>query len=482
MKFLLDTNVLIPAEPTGYDGIEPTTRVITRLIGQIHATQCSAFLHPASIQELKGDQDVDRKEMRSLLIEKYQVLPAAPTITPELDAKLGSPAVNTHSYIDNLLIAAVVANAVSYLVTNDQQIHRKADRVGVKSRVLYPSDALVILNGFLPQDILPPPSVKLVYCHELDTADPIFDSVREDYKGFDDWLAKCQQEHRQAFLVERDGLHGAIAILKDESPRSTNKTLKICTFKVAENARGFKFGELLLKTIFDYAISNNFERTYCTCFPKQHQLLELLSDFGFQLFPTEEGGEFRVEKSLVPKQNEQAELMPLEFHIKFGPGHFVIPDDVFVVPIEPRYHRLLFPEMEQQVSFLAGQTPFGNSIRKAYLCHSPTKVLPPGSILLFYRSNDFRNIKTIGVVESSLRSNDGVALVEFVGQRTVYSKREVEEMAAQETLAILFRQVLLNCRIKIDDLIAAGVLIAPPQSITKLKPQAVEWIRKTLGR
>ena len=137
--------------------------------------------------------------------------------------------------------------------------------------------------------------------------------------------------------------------------------------------------------------------------------------------------------------------------------------------------------MEEQQSFFAGETPFGNSIRKAYLCHSPSKSLTPGSILLFYRSDDYRNIQTVGVTESWVRSNNPTEIIEFVGQRTVYSKSAIEEMVKSEILAILFRYATVNVRITYDDLIENGCLVGRPQSITKIKPDGVEWIQHQLG-
>ncbi|MEQ1903945.1 MAG: GNAT family N-acetyltransferase [Pirellulaceae bacterium] len=417
--------------------------------------------------------------MRKLLLDKYRILPAPPIITKGLEVELGSPPVGSNDYVDNLMLAAVSSNSVNYLVTNDQGIHRKAVRIGLKNRVLYPSVALATINALLPQGVLPPPSVRLTYCHELNKEDPIFSSLRADYSGFDGWLDKCQLDHRQVFIVNSDGLHGAIAILKDEGTSLNQKVLKICTFKVAEHARGFKFGELLLKAIFDFAIKNDFDQTYCTCFPKQHQLLELLDEFGFEPTESEPNGEIRAVKFLRPKDGAD-QLTPLEFHVKYGPRNILPTDNIFLVPIEPKYHRLLFPELETQVSFWNGETAFGNSIRKAYLCHSPTKMLSPGDLLLFYRSQDFRNIQALGVVESTIRTSSPLALMEYVGQRTVYSKAEIEELCQSEVLAILFRQVSLNVRITLDQLRSSGAVLSPPQSITRIRKTAVPWIQKML--
>src|ERR1700730_15408199 len=95
----------------------------------------------------------------------------------------------------------------------------------------------------------------------------------------------------------------------------------------------------------------------------------------------------------------------------------------FCVPIQPDYHRRLFPEIafgrdlplfpkEEFGLILAhGQerTP-GNTIRKVYLCRAKTTRIRPGDLLLFYMSKDDRyaasqSITTVGVVEQVMTSS-----------------------------------------------------------------------------
>ena len=480
MRFLLDTNILIPAEPTSTTDVEATTPVVTRLIGLLAGAKFSTFIHPSSATELLGDRDSSRRDLRQQLLSKYETLPSPPSVTEALHQQLGAPQPGTNNAVDNELIAAVERNAVNYLVTNDDRIHKKLVRLDLGHRGLYPSDAIGLVRGLAPQEISPPPAVRKGLCHELNREDTIFDTLRTDYDGFDSWLEKCQLNHREVFIVDsNDGVAG-IAIIKDESEEHPDRVLKICCFKVAETSRGFKFGELLLKSVFDYCIAHGFTRTYCTCFPKWTQLLGMLTDFGFYTSPQDGSDELIVEKRFAPIENANS-ISPLDFHVNFGPALIQPTNEIFVVPIEPRYHQMLFPDMEEQQSFFAGETPFGNSIRKAYLCHSPSKSLTPGSILLFYRSDDYRNIQTVGVTESWVRSNNPTEIIEFVGQRTVYSKSAIEEMVKSEILAILFRYATVNVRITYDDLIENGCLVGRPQSITKIKPDGVEWIQHQLG-
>ena len=178
MRFLLDTNILIPAEPTRTADVEPTTPVVTRLIGLFASAKFSAFVHPASVRELLGDQDEVRRKLRQHLLSKYEVLPSPPEVPEKLHQQLGAPDAGTNNAVDNELIAAVERNAVNYLITNDDRIHRKLARIGLEHRCLYPSEAIALVRGLKPQELAPPPAVRLGLCHELNSEDAIFDSVR----------------------------------------------------------------------------------------------------------------------------------------------------------------------------------------------------------------------------------------------------------------------------------------------------------------
>ena len=82
-----------------------------------------------------------------------------------------------------------------------------------------------------------------------------------------------------------------------------------------------------------------------------------------------------------------------------------------------------------------------------------------------------------------MRSDDATTIAGFAGQRTVYTYSEIEELARQEVLTILFRQDrLLDKPWPLDDLIVARILNAAPQSITQIHDkEAIEWINRQLA-
>ena len=78
-----------------------------------------------------------------------------------------------------------------------------------------------------------------------------------------------------------------------------------------------------------------------------------------------------------------------------------------------------------------------------------------------------------------MRSADPWGIAAFAGQRTVYSYEEIETMTRPgAALAILFRQDrLLESPWPLADLYAAGVLNAPPQSITQVHSEdGIAWL------
>ena len=180
MKFLFDTNAIIPAEPTSQTELEDATASVAELLGLITRAEFQVYIHPVSVIEIEGDSNQERRTLRLKLLHKYQRLPAPPAISNEFISAIGRPAAGSHSEKDAVILSALLRNAADFLVTDDNGIHRWATRLGVESRVLTISDALATVRGLLPKQIEPPPAVEFAYCHELDIRDPIFDSLRGD--------------------------------------------------------------------------------------------------------------------------------------------------------------------------------------------------------------------------------------------------------------------------------------------------------------
>ena len=103
--------------------------------------------------------------------------------------------------------------------------------------------------------------------------------------------------------------------------------------------------------------------------------------------------------------------------------------------------------------------------------------------MLFYRSQDSRAVAAVGVVEETLRTSDPVAVMGFVGRRTVYRPDEIVDMcrSVATVLAILFRQDRFVDPVwSLSELQANGVLSGWPQSITQVRGRGAAWVHSRL--
>lgn len=485
MNFLLDTNILIGAEPTRPEDVERCTPLIADLLGAIARGQHGMWVHPASVREIKGDKDTVRRDTRLMLLGKYPELQFPPSLSTKLTSIVGTPIPGSHNEIDMLLLSAVEADAVDYFVTEDERLHKRAHRTGLSCRVLYAADALATIRGLFPSTPTPPPHVTTMLAHAL-RDDPIFATLREDYPGFDKWLTKCKREQRRVWVIDAQDQYAGLCIVKDEelpSNHATGKTLKLCTFKVSDGFRGLRYGELLLKALFSYVVENGYTAAFVEVFPKHEYLLRLFEDFGFRRIESKSSGELVMVKAFRPEPDAPVRE-PLDFNVLYGPFAITMTGtQAFVVPIRPRFHQLLFPESEHQLQLKTELHPFSNSIRKAYLCHASTRQINAGDLLLFYCSQVRQAVTAIGVVEDTLTSLKADEIARFVGKRTVYPYVEIKRMAAKPVLAILFRlSRFVPGTWPLDLLVRAGIVQTAPQSIVRVRnSEALSWIADQLG-
>lgn len=115
----------------------------------------------------------------------------------------------------------------------------------------------------------------------LDFSDPIFNSLREDYPGFDSWVARSlldPVEKRYSFsATSLQGLK-AVAIVKQHEDALVSK---LCTFKVSELAAGEGLGSALLEAVLSEVKNNGSSAIIVDFFPEQLQLQSFFESKGF---------------------------------------------------------------------------------------------------------------------------------------------------------------------------------------------------------
>jgi hypothetical protein len=186
----------------------------------------------------------------------------------------------------------------------------------------------------------------------------------------------------------------------------------------------------------------------------------------------------------VPDAATARSLSALDFHVSYGPPALrPEPSQTFIVPIQPVFYEGLFPDSPDLQMGLFAPRPYGNALRKAYLSHAGTRLPAPGATLLFYRSGNPQAVAAVGVLEAVKVSSDPDEILAFVGSRTVYPAAEVINMTTRgDVVAYLFRQDrFLEPPLRLAELIAKGLITAPPQSTLTVSAGGFQWLAGRLG-
>jgi hypothetical protein len=247
MRFLLDTNVLIPLE----DSQLPLVPSLASFVRLAHRHGHVLLYHPASEDDIREDKNASRRNQTLQRLGQYERLDAR----PECPWNTGEMRVN--DLRDNEILYALTLNAANGLVTEDRGIHDKAKALGIANSVYTIQTANDLLQRLHREVALSLPNVTEVPLFSLtpQLGSAFFDSLREGYPEFNDWFARKAKSGVRAWISkDDDGEIGAICIYaRQDRERVTDEmvlpgeALKLSTFKVGDSHRGRKIGELFLK-------------------------------------------------------------------------------------------------------------------------------------------------------------------------------------------------------------------------------------------
>ena len=487
MRFLLDTNILLPLE----DSQIPLRASLANFVRLAHEHGHQLVYHPASEDDIRRDSNQLRRQETLARLRQYTQL------QDRLPCPWNTPDTRENDASDNEILFALACDAAHALVTEDRGIHDKARERGLGSRVYTiqtADDWLRRLHDLVSVHL---PNVEEVSLYRLTLLleSEFFDSLRAGYPEFDDWFRESARQNTRAWVNwENQDTLGAICIFKQQSNQTITQqggmlpgaALKLSTFKVGAAVRGKKIGELFLKAAFRYANANRLEHIFIHGDLDQHHFLfELLEDFGFVHVGSHPGSDGRNAvylKNHPIDAPDDSVLENFEYLRRYFP-HFRDGNSVgkFIVPIRPEYHRILFPDYEspsdRQLALFRPSNTAGNAIKMAYLCHSQTKGLKPGDVVLFYRSGDERAITSLGIVEDYQTLTDAAEIARLVSRRTVYSMQDIEHMAHKPTKVMLFRLVRhFNTQPSHDWLLNQHIVNGNIQSIRVLSADAYRAI------
>lgn len=507
LKLLLDTNVLIALEDP--KPLPPATAALSQK-AQLHGL--TLYVDEAAIRDVERDP---QRERREVMLSKLRRFPTLDGVVHAgdvvLEAHFGRIK-DENDRCDVYMLDSLRLSIVDFLVTEDIGLHKRAERCGLADRVFRVVDALAWIRRTFERQEFRLPYVLAKKAHQISLADPLFTSLREDYPRFDAWFEqKCRRQHRDCWIVEINQQLAGLVIRKDETPTDETaglagkRVLKICTFKISPDFRGEKLGEHLLKKILWFAQANHYDLVYLTAFPKHDFLIALLQSFGFEVSRKTMDGELVLERRMQHEADvqlpESSSALPIDQAIY--PRYYDGPQvRKFVVPIQQDYHVALFPEISQatplplfpddlfvsEANAGSDRTP-GNTIRKVYVCRSPTRLLKPGDVLLFYlsKSADLHRSQcatSVGIVEQTLLASSLNDLMRSVGRRSVYSRQELTAMSMKGRSPVLVIDFLLIGHlappVSLESLIASSVCTRPPQSIASIDEAAFQRLKSAL--
>lgn len=441
-KVLLDTNIYIYLE----DNKKIAADIIEIAKILFDSEELKIVIHPKTFKEIKKYPNDNERE---IFLSKISVFPKIdnPPIPPKSFHKsVGVKSEN--DIIDNEMLYAVRQNCVKYLITNDNSLISKGRKICLGDRVLSVKDAIEKFSSIEKKNEILSPSIhiKYEYLYNIDIDDPFFESLKDDYPGFAKWFARKQENNEKAYITrDLNGNVTSFLLLKLENenedysdfekPFAPLKRLKVSTFKVQNN--GKKIGEAFIKIIIQEALINNASETYLTVFPKHLKLIELLIKYGFVYYcakKSKESGQI-TELIYVKKMDNSNDSYPyLHFKDK----------NIFIAPVQPDFHRKLFPEAELtiQLSFddVEDEIPVSNSIEKVYISNSSIKKIKHNDIILFYASGNKKAITTLGVVDTTFTNfKDFEELEKLVRKRTAYHPLHLRRQYKSSNLVILFK-------------------------------------------
>lgn len=452
MKLLIDTNILINLEDNKIIETE-----FSEFYNLAISNKCSILYHPKAIPaDLSNDKDEIRKNIILSKLKKYQTIENYGTPTDDFLSKIKNEKRNDK--IDNLQLYQVSIEYAEILVTEDNGIHKKAEKLNISHRVFRIKEALVFLEAkyriVIPtHPILKESSIRLI-TDKFNSE--FFDSLRLDYGAteFNNWLDKCASQNRNCYyLIVQEELQ-AILIYNLEKVEDHQlkgifqDALKICTLKVESSAFGIKLGELFLNKMFEYCINQKIGYLYLTVYEKQTHLIELLIKFGFykEEFTNSQGKiELKMIKALVRGEVSERENL-ITNHPFYNDDESI---NKYVIPIQPQFYKTLFKDGKHRNPTLFDTSPWslneiqGNTILKAYISNSNIKKLNKGDILLFYSSKERKSIEPVGILEKCEIVDNIDELWNLVRKKTVFTRSQLEEMLYDKKSlhVIIFRLV-----------------------------------------
>lgn len=277
-------------------------------------------------------------------------------------------------------------------------------------------------------------AIQKVLIRDLNLRDVFFDSLRDDYPGFDNWLAKKANNGDEAYVLIVDGRLLGFLYLKEEveTDNSINpyfderRRLKIGTFKI--DSHGTVLGQRFLSIILRKMLNEGHDFTYVTLFKKQTGLISLFEKFGFQFWGDKSNGELVYYKDFTILGDPFKDFPKLNLRNN---------TQKHLLGIYPEFHTKLFPDSRlntERNSFIEDLS-FTNTSEKIYLCNmSGVQGMQSGDLVTIYRTKDKQraeysslatSICTVLEVKNISEFSTQEEFLRYCGKGTIFSRMEL---------------------------------------------------------
>lgn len=420
-KVLLDTNVLIDRESITAKEEEAPNGAMTAL-KYLNDLGCQLFVSGKSIQEISKYHD---KRIANATINKvsasYNELIGSEIADDALFRKaLEGYRKDDNGEVDDYLLWQLYTDRVDFLFTNDNGLFRKAEALFLSPRVLTTPSIMSQIEASLSRFPQYKASfIRLLRFRDVNISDVFFDSLKEDYPGFEAWFRKKSSEPCYVYEKE-DGIKGFLYIKEESESESyedfekpfigKKKRLKVGTFKICST--GVRLGERFIQIIIGSALARGIDQIYVTLFEDKRQdvvaLKNLLLKWGFDAYTHKKSnGELVLVKdiSLYRHELDTNKNYPL----------WRDDPDYYFLPILFGYHDRLFPDLRVKgESGSEQELACHNALEKIYITKHRGSA-NPGDVLLIYRMGE-RNKKYTSCVT-------GIAILKQI--KTYESKGEL---------------------------------------------------------
>lgn len=450
-RILLDTNIIIQRE--SHDNVSFDVAHMYRWMDKLKYTK---IIHPIIVDEIRNHTDEKIKTAMLKKVTAYEELVPDKTTTNEFESVVNQYSLDENSLKDNQMLLQVYNRTVDFLITNDRNMHVKAEKLYLKDRVYNVAEFLKILEDRYPSRVdYKMLEVKLKKFGDVNLKNDFFDTLREDYKGieFDQWFIKHNSEPAYVFQ-EKEDIYGFL-YLKVEHPGENysdidpvftpKKRLKVGTFKIRSS--GFRLGERFIKIIIDNALKNKVEEIYVTLFEDKREEVQRLRDFmkdwGFVYY-----GRKNQEESVFIKN------MLIYDNTKDAKFNFpILKKDLryFILPIEPQYHTDLFPDSilkNENMNLYKENMAHRYALEKIYVSGKANISAKSGDIVLIYRKGDrypkkYSSVLTGRAIIQEISYYDDIDIfTEVCKNRSIFDKNELSDLFTNKKYKTMIK--LLN--------------------------------------